>query len=126
MHYRFVDMPGYGFSKRSGDEQAGWEQLIETYVRERENLLGLILLMDIRREWTSDEIQVRDFAQSNGRRFALVLTKIDTLTKAEIAKRKQEITNQSQERDIFLVTERDRKTVDAVEDFVFKNWVKAK
>lgn len=124
--YRFVDMPGYGFSKRSGDEQAGWEGLIETYIRERANLVGLILLMDIRRDWTADEIQVRDFAESHGRRVALVLTKMDTLSKSEAQKRKQEIARQSHERDIFLVTERDRKTIADVEDFVFKNWVKSK
>lgn len=48
--YILVDMPGYGFSKRAGDEQRTWEGMVETYIREREQLKGLILVMDIRRE----------------------------------------------------------------------------
>src|SRR4051812_11511852 len=62
--YRVVDMPGYGFAVRSGDEVFSWRKMIESYLLERENLMGLMLIMDIRREWTDDEQMLMDLAAS--------------------------------------------------------------
>ena len=53
--YRFVDLPGYGFAKRSPGELEMWAQFIEEYLLNRENLVGLILVKDIRRKWSTDE-----------------------------------------------------------------------
>ena len=122
--YRLVDMPGYGFSKRSGDEQASWGELIETYVRAREVLLGVLLLADIRREWSEEEQMVLDYAQANGRQVAVALTKADTVSRNEINKRKAAIQKASGERDLFTVSIRDQDSVLAVEDFMFRQWVK--
>lgn len=44
-----VDLPGYGYAKVSKKIRAQWQPMVETYVGTRKNLLGLILLMDIRR-----------------------------------------------------------------------------
>jgi GTP-binding protein len=123
-HYRLVDMPGYGFSKRSGDEQSTWGHLVEEFVRDREVLTGVLLLMDIRRDWQSEEQMVIDFAQSFGRRVALVLTKADTLSRSEISQRQTLLQRASGERDIFPVSIREPKSIKAVEDFVFKQWIK--
>ncbi len=123
-NYRLVDMPGYGFSKRSGDEQSAWGDLVEEYLREREVLKGVLLLMDIRREWTSQEQMVLDFAQTHGRRVAVALTKADTVKRNEAEKLKAAMQKASNERDVFLTSIRDVKSVALVEDFIFKNWVK--
>lgn len=122
--YRIVDMPGYGFSKRSGDEQTTWGELIETYVRGREVLVGVLLLVDIRREWTEDEQMVLDYAQANGRQVAVGLTKCDTVSKNEINKLKTAIQKTSGERDLFAISIRDQASIKAVEDFMFRQWVK--
>src|SRR6478752_7250400 len=44
--YVLVDMPGYGFASRSNSEVLEWHEMIETYLMSRENLVGLILVMD--------------------------------------------------------------------------------
>src|SRR5262245_31840721 len=49
--YRYVDMPGYGFSARGGDEHHSWKPLIEGYLSARTNLCGLLVLLDVRRDW---------------------------------------------------------------------------
>ncbi|MGE0762538.1 MAG: ribosome biogenesis GTP-binding protein YihA/YsxC [Bdellovibrionales bacterium] len=123
-HYRLVDMPGYGFSKRSGDEQSTWGDLVESYVSGRENLVGVLLLMDIRREWTQDEQQILDFVQSHGRRVAVALTKVDSVSRNEAQKLKSKMQKESGERDVFMTSIRDAKSVQAVEDFMFRQWVK--
>lgn len=124
-HYCLVDMPGYGFSKRSGEEQFSWSDLVESFIADRENLKGVLLLMDVRRDWSADEQMVIDFAEAHGRRTAVALTKADTLSPREAKKRREIIQKDSGERDLFLVSIRDLESVAAVEDFMFKNWVKS-
>lgn len=43
-----VDLPGFGFAKRSKSTRNQWEQMTEKYIRERENLMQLFLLIDSR------------------------------------------------------------------------------
>lgn len=124
-HYTLVDMPGYGFSKRSGDEQNSWAALVEDYVAERTLLVGLVLLMDIRRDWTEDEQQIIDFAQAHGRRVAVALTKVDTVTRNEAVKLRNNIQRVSGERDLFLISIRDTKSIQELEKFIFNEWIKS-
>lgn len=123
-NYRVVDMPGYGFSKRSGDEQSEWGPLIEEFVETRESLLGVVLLMDVRRDWGPDEQQILDYVQAHGRRIQIVLTKSDTLNRKDLKNRMDLIAKQSRELEIFVVSNRDMKSVQEVEAHIFKNWVK--
>ncbi len=82
--YTLVDMPGYGFAARSGDEMAEWHKMIETYLMTRENLRGLVLIMDIRREWTADEELLKKFSDRRGFPLAVVLTKADKLSRGQM------------------------------------------
>ena len=43
-----VDLPGYGFAKVSQSSRRRWEQMIENYLRKRENLINVFLLIDAR------------------------------------------------------------------------------
>ena len=43
-----VDLPGYGFAKTSQSNRRRWEQMIETYLRKRENLTNVFVLIDSR------------------------------------------------------------------------------
>lgn len=61
-HYRLVDTPGYGYSKRSGDEQASWQQMLESYFSLRGNLVGILILMDYKRDFEEDEKMLLRFA----------------------------------------------------------------
>src|SRR6478752_6525097 len=64
--YVLVDMPGYGFAARSNDEISQWHQMIEAYLMSRENLVGLVVIMDIRRDWTADEELLKKFSDERG------------------------------------------------------------
>jgi GTP-binding protein len=72
-----VDLPGYGFAKVSQRSRRRWEQMIENYIRKRENLIHLFVLIDSRH--TPQKIDL-DFINKLGdwkRSFALVFTKAD-------------------------------------------------
>src|SRR3954467_4554324 len=45
-----VDLPGYGYAKRSLKQRKSWEKMIEGYIKKRENLTNLFVLIDSRHE----------------------------------------------------------------------------
>lgn len=83
-----VDLPGYGYAKRSKAEKAAWGELIEAYLSSRPTLRALVLLVDIRRGIEEDDEQLIEFmaAQEAASRKAVpvivVATKIDKLARA--------------------------------------------
>ncbi|WP_320044047.1 ribosome biogenesis GTP-binding protein YihA/YsxC [uncultured Desulfobacter sp.] len=78
-----VDLPGYGYAKVSKKIRAQWQPMVETYVGTRNNLLGLILLMDIRRDPGKEELDMVRWLESNQMPCLLVLTKADKLSKTK-------------------------------------------
>ena len=84
VHKKFllVDMPGYGYAARSKSERKDWEKMIEQYLLGSESLVGLVLLMDIRRRWSDEEWLIHDFCASQNLPFLLGLTKADKLSRS--------------------------------------------
>ncbi len=81
--YLMVDTPGYGFASRSGDEVRTWHKMIENYFLYRKNLKGLVLVMDVRREWSKDEELLKEFCLNQDIVVYLVLTKVDKISRNE-------------------------------------------
>ncbi len=72
-----VDLPGYGFAKVSQTARNRWEQMIENYLRKRENLLNVFVLVDSRRSPQKIDLE---FVNQLGKweiPFCLVFTKAD-------------------------------------------------
>lgn len=123
-HYRWVDMPGYGFASRSGDEMHEWHTMIETYLTTRETISGLLLVMDARRDWTEDEELLKRFCFRMERPMAIALTKIDKLKKPEITARVKEIKKQAGLSAIFPISNLKKQGVKELEEYIFLEWVK--
>ena len=80
-----VDLPGFGFAKVSISSRRKWEQMIENYLRKRENLVNVFLLIDSRH--TPQKIDL-DFVNQLGAwevPFTLVFTKIDKENQRTVA-----------------------------------------
>lgn len=76
-NWYLVDLPGYGFAIVSQKQRKSWEKMINDYVRQRENLAILFLLVDSRHEPQKKDI---DFINKLGEwqiPFAIVFTKSD-------------------------------------------------
>lgn len=125
-HYRFVDMPGYGFSKRSGSEQMSWQGLVETYLSTRAVLVGVVLVMDVRREWDTDEELLKQFLIRIDRPLKVVLTKADKLKPREKQARVAAIIKDSGVKDVCLVSSTSREGIETFEEELFEDWIKAK
>ena len=80
-----VDLPGYGFAKVSQNSRRRWQQMIEGYIRKRENLVNLFVLIDSRLRPQKLDL---DFINQLGEwqiPFALIFTKADKSTQKETA-----------------------------------------
>ena len=82
---RFCDLPGYGYAKVSKAERAGWVRMIETYLREREELKAVVVIVDGKVGPTDVDLEMIGWLAEAGRRSILVATKIDKLSKAQRA-----------------------------------------
>jgi GTP-binding protein len=78
-----VDLPGYGFAKRSKTESEAWQEMIFSYLRRRARLRRVALLIDARRGVMDNDIQVMALLDQTAVSYGLVLTKADELKPAE-------------------------------------------
>jgi GTP-binding protein len=75
----FVDLPGYGYARVPVDQKQKWRGLIEAYLLHRQNLELSFLLLDARRGWMEMDLELKRWLESHGRRFRVVVTKVDKL-----------------------------------------------
>jgi GTP-binding protein len=81
-----VDLPGYGFAKVSISQRKKWEKMIEDYLRKRENLANVFVLIDSRHSPQKIDL---DFVNSLGKwqvPFCLVFTKADKENQRTVSK----------------------------------------
>jgi GTP-binding protein len=122
--YRLVDMPGYGFASRSRFQVRDWERMIETYISSRGVLAGLVLVMDVRRNWAKEEQMLIDWLRPLAIPCIVVLTKSDKLGKNERNQAVKKIKTASQSDYVYLVSCLSREGVDEFENVIFETLVK--
>jgi len=82
----FVDLPGYGYAKVSRQESEKWGSMIEGYLKERDQLLGLVLLLDIRHEPNNNDKMLYEWCKHYELPVILVATKSDKIKRSQIQK----------------------------------------
>ena len=76
-----VDLPGYGYAKVPKDMQAHWQAFIHQYFQTREQLSGLVVVMDIRHPLREYDLQMLSYAVENDLPAHCLLTKADKLSR---------------------------------------------
>ncbi len=74
-----VDLPGYGYAKVPEKIKLQWQQFIETYLTLRSPLVGLVIMMDIRRPMLENDMDMLNWADSRNLPVHVVLNKSDKL-----------------------------------------------
>lgn len=72
-----VDLPGYGYAKRSQSDRRRWEQMIEGYLRKRDNLVNVFVLIDARHSPQKIDIEFLTQLAKWDIPFTLAFTKAD-------------------------------------------------
>ena len=80
-----VDLPGYGYAAVPEKIRRQWQGLIETYLKTRESLIGLVLIMDSRHPLTALDRKMIDWFAPSGRPMHVLLTKSDKLSRGAAA-----------------------------------------
>ena len=75
-----VDLPGYGFARRSKENREKLRGIIEDYILEREELINLFLLVDVRHEPQLIDLEFMEWLGENDVPFSIVFTKSDKLS----------------------------------------------
>jgi GTP-binding protein len=83
-NFRLIDLPGYGFAFSPRETQAHWADAMRVFFEKRSSLLGILFLMDVRRDVTPEDIDLAQWFVSRGLNVLLILTKCDKLTKAQL------------------------------------------
>jgi GTP-binding protein len=84
-----VDLPGYGYAKRSHSERREWAELIQTYLLKRASLAALVALVDVRRGLQEEDQQLLELVDNSPGttrapvEIILVATKLDKLSSSE-------------------------------------------
>jgi GTP-binding protein len=81
-----VDLPGYGFAKVGLNSRRRWEQMIEGYLRKRENLKMVFILVDARHAPQKIDLDFLNKLDKWGIAMSIVFTKADKETQAVVAK----------------------------------------
>ncbi|MBC2120428.1 ribosome biogenesis GTP-binding protein YihA/YsxC [Listeria marthii] len=79
----FVDVPGYGFAKVSKTEREKWGGMIETYITSREQLRGVIQIVDLRHKPTEDDRMMYEFLKYYDIPVIVVATKADKIPRSK-------------------------------------------
>ena len=109
-----VDLPGYGFAKRSKKVQADIEKMINTYILQREQLVNLFVLIDVRHEQQKIDRAFIDWLGENEIPFTIVFTKADKLgpvkAKANAAQWMEQLRDAWEELPPYFITSSEKRT----------------
>lgn len=89
--FRIADLPGYGYAKVSNSISESWGKMMEEYFRNRNSLVRVILLVDIRHEPTKQDVEMYDYLKIYGLDGTVVATKSDKISRNQIEKSKSTI-----------------------------------
>ena len=79
-----VDLPGYGFAKRSKKEVARLDQMIRGYILGREQLVNTFVLIDVRLEPQAIDLEFMNWLGVSGVPFSILFTKADKLSASKV------------------------------------------
>lgn len=90
-NFVLVDLPGYGYAKASKAEQSGWENMITSYFAETDNLVGIIMLVDIRHTPTEQDKEMLAYLYAYNIPVVIACTKQDKIKRSEMARKVMDI-----------------------------------
>lgn len=117
-----VDLPGYGYAKKSNDDLKRYSDLINGYLTSNRNLKLCVLLLDIRRILSETDSNIIQFLSLKDIPFIIAFTKSDKLNKTELKTKTEEINNAFRDSHIkFIITSSKTKTgFDKITDIIKK------
>jgi GTP-binding protein len=89
--WTLVDLPGYGYAAVSKTDRKYWADMSSTYFNSRENLKLICLLVDSRHDPMDTDLAMMEWLENNAKKFLVIMTKCDKISKTQIADRKKQL-----------------------------------
>ncbi len=83
-----VDLPGYGFAKVPHSIKKRWGEMLDSYFKQRQNLILIVFILDIRRSPNKDDLSLKDWLDDSHIPYLFVLTKTDKLSNNQVLHQK--------------------------------------
>ena len=115
-----MDLPGYGYAKRSRDERKDWQRLVASYMKDRESL-GLVLhLVDFRHGMLANDRELQEWLRAMGQNILVVFTKADKIARGKWKSLREEYVRSGMySYDMPVITSSEKKEgVNTLRDFV--------
>jgi GTP-binding protein len=90
--FGFVDLPGYGFAQVSRAERASWGPMVAQFFQTREDLRGVVQLIDVRHPPTAEDQRTRAWLSQWQRPLLVVATKVDKIGRPQRPRQLKQIT----------------------------------
>lgn len=86
-----VDLPGYGYAKVAAALKHNWEEVLAVYLQQREQICGLVLIMDARHPLTPLDVQLLEWFRPRNRPVLVLLSKADKLSRSQATAQLQQV-----------------------------------
>lgn len=100
--FHLVDLPGYGYARRSKEERSQWPVFIESYLRHRKTLACVVLLIDASIPPVQSDEEMEAWLKHHGVTVVRVFTKADKARQADIARRLKSMDPSDGEASVFV------------------------
>jgi GTP-binding protein len=84
----FVDLPGYGYARVPEAIRRQWGPMVETYLRDRPTLRLVVVILDVRRDPSREDLQLIQWLEFYSIEYIVVITKADKISRNELRVRK--------------------------------------
>ena len=102
--FYLVDAPGYGYAKTGIDLDRLFGEMMESYFDSNRELKLVLILLDSRREFSQDDLEIINYLQENEIPFYLIVTKVDKINQKEKAALDKRIKSQDISKEIVYLT----------------------
>jgi GTP-binding protein len=91
--FAFVDLPGYGYAKVPESVRREWGPMVEAYLRDRVALRLVVVILDVRRNPTDEDMKMMRWLEFYSIQFIVVITKTDKISQNALTIRKRVISD---------------------------------
>ncbi len=120
-----ADLPGYGYTKASKEKQRQYADLVDNYFTSGRKIAFVIHFMDIRHPPSAEDLQMKEWMESNGIRYFILLSKADKLSRLQMRKRIEDFRQDlgiPAETPVVAVSSQDRTGMDEAA-MIIRKWI---
>ncbi len=116
--YTAVDVPGYGYAKRSQNEAIAFGKMMDDYFDRKDKIALVVMIVDARIGLTKDDQDMKDYLESHELNYLIAANKIDKLSNNQLMNNKHKLFKDMD--NVICVSAEKKKNIEGVKEQIFK------